>query len=255
MSFNKAIKEVNLFPGIGSGLYSAEYIRKWGRNKTIASTAQEVIEDASFTLANTALSTTADINRFSSSNDTDTQTIEVQGLDADWNLVTQEVILGGQLKKTLPTNLIRVFRVRNLSSVALAGDVYIYVQGGGETLGKPDTDSYVRAKVLAGNNQTGMAKFTIPAGYTGYLTSFYASLLKGSGVTAVAADIELYVREYGGLFRSMFQFGLQTTGKGTHEKKFDFPELLPAKTDIEVRATPSAVADIAAGFEIALIPA
>ena len=56
-------------------------------------------------------STTADIDSLSSSNNGDTQTIVVEGLDTNWNYVTQTLTLTGNTRKALSTDLIRVFRV------------------------------------------------------------------------------------------------------------------------------------------------
>ena len=226
------------------------YIEKFGRNRTVASGNEEVIEDSS--LAAQTLSTAADIDTISSSNAGDGQEIEIQGLDEDWELVTQTATLNGQTKVTLDTPLIRVFRAKNIGSSALAGDVYIYVDGD-ITAGVPDDDPDVRAKILTAKNQTNMAKYTIPYGYTGYLVKWYVAMLRTSGTSAVACDVDIYIREYGGAFRSKQPIGIQNTGNGNWQYEFPFALQVAAKSDIEVRATPTANADVSAGFTLLLI--
>lgn len=236
--------------GVAMELYDDTYIEKFGRNATVASGAEEVIEDSS--LAIQTQSSTADIDTISSSHASDSQTLEVHGLDTNWNVVVQTKALNGQAKVTLDTALIRVYRVKNISASALQGDAYVYVDSA-ITTGVPDDSTKIRAKVLVGKNQTAMAKYTIPLGYTGYLIKWYASILRATGVAAVACDLDIYIKEFGGVFRSKQPVGVQNTGQGSWQHEFPFPLSIPAKSDIEVRATPTANADISAGFSILLV--
>ena len=104
-----------------------------------------------------------------------TTDIEVQGLDTNWDLVTQTITLTGQTRKALTTDLIRVFRMKNVGATAFVGNVFCYVNGGGLSVGVPDTEADVRAVMQIGNEQTLMALYSIPNGKTGYLSSFYFS--------------------------------------------------------------------------------
>ena len=215
------------------------YIEKFGRNTAVASGVQETIWDGSTIYV---WPTSASITHIVSTNGGDTMQIEVQGLDGNFVLVTQTITLTGTTQKLLATPLRRVFRAKVLGSVATLGIVKI------SNLGQ----AVVYAQITVGANQTNMALYTIPAGKTGYLKKWYASILRSSGVTAVAADVDIFRREFGGVFRSTQPVGIQNTGMGSWQYQFPYPLALPEKTDIAVRAIPTAAADISAGFTIEL---
>lgn len=227
------------------------FISKFGRNPTVASGVQEVIwdqADASYTYM-----TSASTLYISSSDNTDNQTYKVQGLDANWGLQTVEVTLSGFTFVALTGTWIRVFRAENISSANSAGDVYIAddnTDAGGD--GIPDTATNIKAKISIGNNQTNMAIYTVPQGRKGYLMDWYASLLRLTGTAAVAADFDIFRRNEGSVFLSTHPMGLLTTGEGTWQYNWPFPLELDARTDIEVRAQPTANADVSAGFTVLL---
>ena len=95
----------------------------------------------------------ADIDSISSSSVSDTQQIEVQGLDLNYNVVVQTITLVGQTRVPLTTVLIRVFRLKNVGSVDIAGSVYCYVNGA-ISGGIPTTPASIKAIIEGSNNQT-----------------------------------------------------------------------------------------------------
>lgn len=201
-------------------------------------------------IANYTFSTTADIDSISSSDNGDTQDIEIQGLDSNFDLVTQTITLTGQTRKALDTSLIRVFRMKNVGSVDFAGVVYCYVNGA-ITLGVPDTAADVRAIVNNGTNQTLMAIYTIPNGKTGYMRDYYASLSKKVSTTSI---IKLIARPTGQVFQTKHIISVASAGSSYVPHKFEEPEVFAAKTDIILQADTSANdSGISAGFDIVLI--
>ncbi len=175
-------------------------------------------------------SDTADIDTVSSSDNNDTQTIEIQGLDANWDMVTQSITLAGQTKVTLDTPLIRFFRGFNTNSTNLDGVVYIYVNGD-ITAGVPDTDADVRGIIngAGGHDQTLTCIYTIPNGYTGYLMKGYVSI---ANKTAASATFERKARLYGGIFRQQSIVTCNSAGQGSFQYEYPIPAKIPAKTDI-----------------------
>ena len=193
----------------------------------------------------------ADINRLSSSDDTDTQDIEIQGLDVDHNLVTQTITLTGQTPVALTTSLIRVFRMKNVGTVDNAGDIYCF-ENITTTLGVPDTITNTRAIIQVGNNQTLMAIYTIPNGKTGYMCAFYLSL---AGRKDQNSDMHLLFRASGSVFQLKHSSSILSTGTSHLQHRYDIPETgLEAKTDIIMKAD-SSKADgvVSGGFDLILI--
>lgn len=210
--------------------------------------------DAGLNAMQYTYSTTADIDTLSSSNVGDTVDIEVQGLDANYDLSTETVTLTGQTKVTLTTPLIRVFRLKNVGSSDLLGSVYCYVDGT-ITTGIPDTATDVRAIIDNGNNQTLMAIYTVPAGKTAYMRGFYGATAGASRDTNIVLDLK--ARPFGQVFQLKHRSAISSTA--TSILKYDYVEPQPfsEKTDIVMRATitESAItgASISAGFDLVLV--
>jgi hypothetical protein len=199
-------------------------------------------------------SATAIIDSASSSDASDTEPIEIQGLDADYNLVNQTVTLNGQTRVALTTNLIRVFRIKNVGTSDLAGHVFVFEE---DTLtgGVPDDASLIRAIIHPPNNQTLMAVYTIPAGYTGYMRSWYAAVAGASKTSNYVIDI--YARPFGQVFQLKHRSAISDTGSSHVNHHYVEPEVFSEKTDIEMKvqmlAAGATGASVSAGFDIVLI--
>lgn len=201
-------------------------------------------------------SSSADID-FLSCSTGDTLDIEVQGLDTNYDLVTQTVTLTGQTPSALGTQLVRVFRMKNIDSADLTGTVYCYVSGNTVTAGVPQTVADIRAIIsLHGvgdsHNQTLMAVYTIPNGKTGYLCQFYVSSI--GGVKTSINEIHLEVRPFGQVFQTKHTGAIVGTGTSHFTHIFDVPEIIPAKADVLMEAnTDVNVAGVSAGFDLILV--
>jgi hypothetical protein len=227
------------------------FIAKFGRNGAIASGVEEVIWDQADAVYTYMV--TASTLYISSSDTTDNETVEVQGLDENWNVQTASATLNGFTFVPLSGLWLRVFRAKVTSATSPAGDIFIAddnTDAGGD--GIPDTATNIKAKITVGKNQTNMAIYTVPAGYKGYLVDWYVHILRASGTTAVAADCDIYRRDLGSVFRSTQPIGIQNTGAGDHQYTWPYPIPLEPKTDIEVRVQPTGAAAAAAGFTVLL---
>lgn len=207
--------------------------------------------DATANIMQYTYSTTNDIDRIVSSSAADTQPTEIQGLDASYHLVTQTVTPEGQTPVALDTPLIRVFRVKNVGTSNYAGRISVYIDSA-VVGGIPSTAANVRAIVDDGNNQTLMAIYTIPAGYTGYMRDWYVST--AGGVNASIHVVRLFARPFGQVFQLKHVASISASGTSAIQHKYEEPEIFSEKTDIEMKVnTDTNTASISAGFDIVLV--
>lgn len=197
-------------------------------------------------------STTAIIDSLSSSNNGDTQDVEVQGLDTNYALVVQTITLTGQTRVALTTNLIRIFRIKNIGSVDVAGNVYCY-ENTTIAAGVPTDTTKVRAVLVDGNNQTEMAVYTVPAGKTAYVRSWFASSSGAKKTTNYL--IKLRARPFGQVFQ--LKHSSSVADAAPYQHLYVEPEVFTEKTDIEMTAllTEGGVTEaaVSAGFDIVLV--
>lgn len=199
-------------------------------------------------------STTNDINSLTSTNSTDTQVIEVQGLGANYEPITQNATLAGSGYVGLGSPLMRVFRMKNEGSTDLAGQASVYVSGP-TTGGVVNTNTNVRAIINDGNNQTLMAIYTIPSGVTGYMDTFYAVTAGAHKPTNFIIDV--VHRTSGGVFQLKNRSALDDDGSSLNQRQYQVPEKIESMTDIEMRCKISestiTAGDISAGFDLILV--
>ena len=199
-------------------------------------------------------STSADIDSLVSSNNGDTQSIEVQGLDSSYNLVTQTITITGQTRKALDTSLIRVFRMINRGSTGLAAKLSCYVDSS-ITAGVVDDSTKVRAIINDGGNQTLMAVYTIPNGKTGYLVEFEASTSGANKSTNYRMVVK--ARPFGEVFQYKHVSAISDAGSSRIQHFLAIPDIFAAKTDIEIttqaKAAGVTAASVSSGFDLILI--
>lgn len=169
----------------------------------------------------------------SSANDTSAgtgaRTIVVQGLDADYNEVTETVTLNGQTAVTMTASLLRV----NYAYVATAGSANsaagdIYIGTGLVTAGVPAT-VYDIIKLDYNNTTTG--SYTVPASYTAYMSQGLFSTGQATGSTKVEG--RLLTR---GTNNIRMTAAITTINNGVANYVFEYPLAIPEKTTVEATA-------------------
>ena len=192
----------------------------------------------------------ATVMKISSSSTDDTsagtgaRTIAIFGLDADYNEISESVLLDGQTAVNTGNSYLRISRmyVTTAGSGATAAGT-IYAGTGTVTSGVPAT---VYGMITLTANQTQMAFWTVPAGYTLYLMGVYFT--SANSTANASTNFQLIQRPLGGVFR--IQSSARTAGNGDFILDLHTPLAFTEKTDIEIRAIASAGAsNVSAEFE------
>jgi hypothetical protein len=162
----------------------------------------------------------------------------IEGLDGDCNEVSEEVTLAGSGTATTTQTFFRVFRAYVSGSQAPTGNLNI--TNGGTTY----------ARITLGENQTLMALWTVPAGYTGFLD--HVNIATGTTNANQYITSQIVQRQLDGVFRVMMK---QTLGSGgIADFLLRYPILVPEKTDVEVRALSSGANNlVSANFSMVYI--
>ena len=149
--------------------------------------------------------------------------VTVIGLDQDWIERKETITLDGTDPSVTGVNtettFIRVYRMYNPNSTAYTGNILAKIS------------STTHAQITAGNDQTLMAVYSVPAGKTLYLTR--GSISHGSDDKTAFITGKLLVRNFGGVFRTQ---NIQNLNNAFLDFDWEVPLKIPAKSDIECRA-------------------
>lgn len=211
-------------------------LNKFGRTEEVTTTSRTVALLGSGEV-NETYQTDNTIDRISSSGAGDMQDVWIEGhtVDANGNFtyVTQTVTLTGQTPATLSTPLARVHRAYNAGATNFAGAVYVFrdttVSGG-----VPQTAANVHLVVPQGKNQSFKAAMTVAADEYYFITEVYAAVNKKVGADV---DVELEIREKGGVFRQQFPLSVSTDGANSFNQPFRPYIIVPKNADVRLTAS------------------
>ena len=199
--------------------------------------------------------TSASVLKVSSSSTADTsagtgaRTVELSGLDTNYDEISETVTLNGQTAVNTTNEYLRINRmvVRSAGSGGQNAGV-IYAGTGTVTTGVP-ANKY--ATIAIGDNQTVMALWTVPRGYTAYLLQ--TDITVATTQNNKYCTVHLVSRPNGEVFQIKDKF---VKAESSVHQTYTIPLKFEEKTDIEVRAIgDSSGADIAisAGLDIIYI--
>jgi hypothetical protein len=177
---------------------------------------------------------------------TGARTVVVQGLDANYNEVTETVTMNGQTAVTMSASLLRV----NYAYVATAGSGNsaagdIYIGTGTVTAGVPAT-TYDIIKFDYNNTTTG--SYTVPASYTAYVSQGLFSAGQTGGSNQVQG--RLLTR---GTNNIRMTAAITSLNNGVADYVFEYPLAVPEKTTIEATAIGSSTNNAVSSMFILLL--
>jgi hypothetical protein len=150
----------------------------------------------------------------------DGSTVEIQGLDGNYNLQVETVTISGS-SATTTNNFKRVFRARFIAATGFdPNSERILIKSGVTTV----------AKILEDVGQTLMSAYTIPAGFTGYLMR-----LDVTAQGTATGSFKLFARP-GGVGSFQIKHTAEVNGVGgPYQLEYPIPQSFPEKTDIDAR--------------------
>ena len=180
---------------------------------------------------------------------TGARTVQLYGLDADYNEINETVTLSGQTSVNTTNSFLRINRmiIRSAGSGGENAGV-VYAGTGTVTAGVP-ANKY--ATIAIGDNQTLMALWTVPAGYTAYLHQ--KDLTAATAQNNKYATVRLIARPEGEVFQTRDKHVLQND---IIHQVYSYPLRFDEKTDIEMRCvgdTAGANIAISAGLDLVYI--
>lgn len=231
-----SIIDINNMPfglGVQKGLVTNfSGVHKFGLN-TAVGTSFETIWDGNNTYTYPSSSGTATATSSDTASDNN-GTVEIQGLDSNYDLATETLTIGGSAGTT---NFIRVFRA--IMKTANTGNANV----GTITI---TVSSTTVAQIRAGYGQTLMCVYTVPRKYNAYLMQIDVGSSKD-----LENEIRFIVKDIsnGNVWNTK---AFITTRGGFVEKNYVVPVSIPEKTDIELIAKASATSSVSGGFELIL---
>jgi hypothetical protein len=219
-------------------------VNKFGYNPTIGSGSFETIWETGDNYSWQSTDVTVDVVSDNVNDDvagTGARTLRIQGLDGSYNFAEETVDMDGTTTVTTTQTFLRVFRM----SVETAGSsgnnegtITVTYTGGSD----------VAATISAGNGQTLMALYTIPAGYTGYLLSMNISSGKDQEMNFK------FIQRDNSVANAAFQTKqfLDVRG-GQTTVIFNAINVIPEKSDIYVSGKGSSTSSASASFDLLLV--
>jgi hypothetical protein len=229
------INKFGLNPDISSGTVPEDmwegggsYV--WPAAAAVVTLASDSIED--------------DIDKGGAVPGTGAHTVQVQGLDANWNYQEETVTMNGTATVSSVNTFIRVFRLKAETvgtNEANVGTITAQISASTVAIITPDS------------GQTLMALYTVPGDFrVARIASWYGGY---NNVDSSAAVIKLFAREQGFGWQVKMTNGVNGNGTG-----FTIPLLrgsleMPARTDIRVTitATDGTSIEVYGGFELELL--
>jgi len=210
------------------------YIEKFGMNVDVDSNKETIWDGGgiySYVASPETVAVTSSQPSKDNSTGTGARTVEIQGLNSAYAVVTETLTVGGSAGTE---TFIRVFRAKVLtagSSSVNEGTVSITSSDTSTVLAQIGVDG--TGSNAAGRGQTFMALYTVPAAKTAYLTQWTV----GCGKQNTDAIAMLMTRDPDAIGDGSWNArDIITVSATTYAKDYKIPLQFTEKTDIEIRA-------------------
>lgn len=157
----------------------------------------------------------------------------VRYLDVDFKVKDVVLPLNGTTPVPLPELVTRVYSIINYSPTRSAGTVNVKAQGA----------ATIYCQALTGDQTSLMGILTIPADKIGIVQRFDVDMIRGTGSDSnavVTADIRLLTDAGRSSRISTLRYGQQKAGNSSTRGVLESGFVLPPKTDIVAKMTPTA---------------
>jgi hypothetical protein len=226
-----------------------QYIFQFGQAPTVTTRQTAWAGTGSY-----AFPSSAAVMKISSGSASDTsagtgaRTVFISGLDANYAPISEIVSLNGQTQVSTTNSYFRIndFYVLTCGSGATAAGV-IYAGTGSATSGVPAT--VYSQMPLVYNAQT-QAIYTVPAGYTAYISSY--TFTSNCATANVIASGFLLTYQYPNAFPTIEATARFTSGS-SFDRHFDYPLRIVEKTDLEMQVTAATASAMTGEMHILLV--
>lgn len=217
---------------------NTQYIRKFARTGNINA---GVTSDLWFTAGSMTHLASAELINVVSDDADDTvagsgaRFIFIQGLDGDYNIQSELVIMSGLTPVQTTLSFLRIHRVR-----VLAAGSSLLNEG---TITLTDaTGATVQAAIPPQESITHMSHFTVPADYTAFILNIGLGIgrFSGSGSKEGEAEFIVYAEAIPGAGRVEYRIShYSLNNQGTTQLQFLLPNpvAIPQKTDMKINIT------------------
>jgi hypothetical protein len=219
--------------------YLLHPVHKFGYNPALAANVYETIWNVGGLYPWASWTGAAKAIFAKSAEASDTGELTVEGLDGNYNKVTETKTMTGQTAIQLSNTYKRITRASYTGS-ANDGVITLHIGSGtGTTVASIETNL----------GQTQLGVYTIPAGFTGYLINYTGSVGKNDDAT-----LRMFTAD-GGVETEDFQVLSEIKlYESTFRQDLAFGACLKEKTDIDFRAiTTSAGSELILNFELMLV--
>jgi hypothetical protein len=178
-------------------------------------------------------------------NTTGVLSVRVTGVDADYNELVEDVTLGGTVAVNTVGSFLRINKIETLTVGSNGSAV-------GNITATAATDSTVSARILAGNNQSFNAVYTVPNNKTAFLLSMSCSLPNATSLSGMATLLSKTAALAGWVTRHIM--GVTAAGVPDNVRQFGGTVVFPETSDVKIRvATSGSNADVVAGLQLLVL--